>query len=58
MGQPEAKGPIELATLRLVLDRTLVYALVPNKPLETIVEDRARGETIPGGHPQYRTTTT
>jgi transcriptional regulator with XRE-family HTH domain len=32
----EAKGSIELATLRRVaeaLDCTLVYALVPNKPL-------------------------
>src|SRR5215813_8399297 len=35
--QSEAKGSIELATLRRVaeaLDCTLVYALVPNKPLE------------------------
>jgi predicted DNA-binding mobile mystery protein A len=43
--QSEAKGTIELATLRRVaeaLDCTLVYALVPNKPLETIVRDRAR----------------
>src|SRR6266403_836753 len=34
--QSEAKGTIELATLRRVaeaLDCTLVYALVPNKPL-------------------------
>jgi predicted DNA-binding mobile mystery protein A len=41
----EAKGSIELATLRRVaaaLDCTVVYALVPNKPLETIVRDRAR----------------
>jgi predicted DNA-binding mobile mystery protein A len=41
----EAKGSIELATLRRVaeaLDCTLVYALVPNKPLETMVRDRAR----------------
>ena len=45
MEQSEAKGTIELATLRRVaeaLDCTLVYALVPNKPLETIVRDRAR----------------
>jgi predicted DNA-binding mobile mystery protein A len=45
MEQSEAKGSIELATLRRVaeaLDCTLVYALVPNKPLETIVRDRAR----------------
>ncbi len=43
--QSEAKGTIELATLRRVaeaLDCTLVYALVPNQPLETIVRDRAR----------------
>jgi predicted DNA-binding mobile mystery protein A len=43
--QSEAKGTIELATLRRVaaaLDCTLVYALVPNKPLNDIVRDRAR----------------
>src|SRR5882724_4386067 len=43
--QSEAKGTIELATLRRAaqaLDCTLVYALVPNQPLETIVRDRAR----------------
>ena len=43
--QSEAKGTIELATLRRVaeaLDCTLVYALVPKKPLEDIVRDRAR----------------
>lgn len=43
--QSEAKGTIELATLRRAaeaLDCALVYALVPNKPLETIVRDRAR----------------
>jgi predicted DNA-binding mobile mystery protein A len=43
--QSEVKGTIELATLRRVaeaLDCTLVYALVPNKPLETMVRDRAR----------------
>jgi predicted DNA-binding mobile mystery protein A len=41
----EARGSIELATLRRVaeaLDCTLVYALVPNKPLDTMVRDRAR----------------
>jgi predicted DNA-binding mobile mystery protein A len=41
----EAKGSIELATLRRVaeaLDCTLVYALVPNKPLDTMVRERAR----------------
>src|ERR1700723_133529 len=43
--QSEAKGAIELATLWRVaeaLDCTLVYALVPNKPLETTLRDRAR----------------
>ncbi|HTB20442.1 MAG TPA: mobile mystery protein A [Bryobacteraceae bacterium] len=45
MEQSEAKGSIELATLRRVaqaLDCTLVYALVPNKPLETAVRERAQ----------------
>jgi predicted DNA-binding mobile mystery protein A len=43
--QSEMKGTIELATLRRIaqsLDCTLIYALVPNKPLETVVQDRAR----------------
>src|SRR5687767_799883 len=43
--QSEAKGTIELATLRRVaaaLDCTVVYALVPNKPLEAMVRERAR----------------
>src|SRR6202161_3453224 len=43
--QSEAKGTIELATLRRVaeaLDCTLVYAFVPNKPLEAMVRARAR----------------
>jgi predicted DNA-binding mobile mystery protein A len=43
--QSEAKGTIELATLRRAaeaLDCTLVYALVPNKPLEQTIRDRAR----------------
>jgi len=43
--QSEAKGTIEMATLRRVaeaLDCTLVYALVPNKPLESTVRERAR----------------
>jgi predicted DNA-binding mobile mystery protein A len=43
--QSEVKGTIELATLRRVaeaLDCRVVYALVPNKPLETTVRDRAR----------------
>jgi len=45
MEQSEAKGSMELATLRRVaqaLDCTLVYALVPNKPLETTVREKAR----------------
>ena len=40
----EAKGTIELATLRRVaaaLDCTLVYALLPNQPLKTIVREPA-----------------
>lgn len=43
--QSELKGSIELATLRRMaeaLDCKLVYALVPNKPLETTIRDRAR----------------
>jgi predicted DNA-binding mobile mystery protein A len=43
--QSEAKGTIELATLRRVaeaLDCRLVYAFIPNKPLEAMVRDRAR----------------
>src|SRR5258708_37204878 len=43
--QSEAKGTIELATLRRVaeaLDCTLVYALVPKRPLQATVRDRAR----------------
>ena len=43
--QSEAKGTIQLVTLGRVaeaLDCTLVYALVPNRPLETMVQDRAR----------------
>jgi predicted DNA-binding mobile mystery protein A len=43
--QSEAKGTMQLATLRRVaeaLDCTLVYALVPNKPLEEIVREQAR----------------
>lgn len=41
----EEKGSIELATLRRAaeaLDCTLVYALVPNKPLGATVRARAR----------------
>jgi predicted DNA-binding mobile mystery protein A len=43
--QSEGRGTIELSTLRRAaeaLDCTLVYALIPNKPLETMVRDRAR----------------
>jgi predicted DNA-binding mobile mystery protein A len=43
--QSEARGSIELATLRRVaeaLNCTLVYAFVPKKPLETIVREQAR----------------
>jgi|SRR5277367_2590588 len=43
--QSEAKGTIELATLRRLaeaLDCRVVYALLPNKPLETMVRERAR----------------
>jgi len=43
--QSEEKGTIELQTLRRVaeaLDCTLVYALVPNRPLEETVRERAR----------------
>src|SRR5580704_1116136 len=45
MEQSEVKGAIELATLRRVaeaLDCTLIYALVPNRPLEATVRERAR----------------
>ena len=41
----EEKGSIELATLRRAaeaIDCTLVYALIPNKPLGTTVRARAR----------------
>ena len=43
--QSEAKSTIELATLRRVaeaLDCTVVYAFVPNKPLDAAVRARAR----------------
>ena len=43
--QSEMRGTIQLATLRRVAEAvncTLVYALVPNEPLETIVQKRAR----------------
>jgi predicted DNA-binding mobile mystery protein A len=42
--QSEARGKIEIDTLRRAaqaLDCTLIYALVPNKPLEEMVHDRA-----------------
>lgn len=42
--QSEARGSIELATLRRVaaaLDCTVVYALVPNQPLQAMVRQRA-----------------
>jgi len=45
MEQSEVKGTIALATLQRVaaaLDCTLVYALVPNKPLEQTIRNRAR----------------
>lgn len=41
----EERGSIELATLRRVaeaLDCTLVYAFIPNQPLESTVRRRAR----------------
>ena len=41
----EAAGTIQLKTLRRAaeaLDCTLVYALVPNRSLETVIEARAR----------------
>jgi predicted DNA-binding mobile mystery protein A len=41
----EAKGSIELATLRRVAEALgckVVYSLVPDEPLETMVRDRAR----------------
>ena len=43
--QSEVNGAISLKSLRRAaeaLDCTLVYALIPNKPLETTVRDRAR----------------
>jgi predicted DNA-binding mobile mystery protein A len=45
MEQSEMKGTIQLATLRRVAEAmncTLVFALVPNDPLETIVHEQAR----------------
>jgi predicted DNA-binding mobile mystery protein A len=43
--QSEAKGTIELATLRRAaeaLNCTLVYAFIPKQPLEATVRERAR----------------
>jgi predicted DNA-binding mobile mystery protein A len=43
--QSEVRGSIELATLRRAaeaLDCTLVYAFIPNRPLEDTVRGRAR----------------
>jgi predicted DNA-binding mobile mystery protein A len=43
--QSEVRETTELATLRRAaeaLDCTLVYALIPNRPLETTVRERAR----------------
>jgi len=43
--QSEMRGTIEIATLKRVaeaLDCTLVYALIPNQPLENTVRERAR----------------
>jgi predicted DNA-binding mobile mystery protein A len=45
MEQSELKGTIQLETLRRIagaMNCTLVYALVPNDPLETIVREQAR----------------
>jgi predicted DNA-binding mobile mystery protein A len=45
MEQSEAKGKAQLATLKRVakaLDCTLIYALVPNQPLEIMVQQQAR----------------
>jgi predicted DNA-binding mobile mystery protein A len=47
--QSEVRGTIELDTLRRAaeaLDCTLVYALVPKKPLDTLVRDRARAVVL------------
>jgi predicted DNA-binding mobile mystery protein A len=43
--QSEARGSMELATLRraaAAMNCTVVYALIPNKPLEEMVRDGAR----------------
>ena len=54
----EAKGTIELATLRRVaeaLDCTLVYMLVPNKPLESTIRERGRAFAQKGRGPVEHT---
>src|SRR5207253_1082862 len=43
--QSELRGTIQLSTLKRVaaaMDCTLVYALIPNQALDTMVRDRAR----------------
>ncbi len=50
----EEKGSIELATLRRVaeaLNCNLVYALVPNQPLEMTIRERARALLRRRRHP-------
>jgi predicted DNA-binding mobile mystery protein A len=54
MEQSELKGTIELATLRRAaeaLDCTLVYALIPNQPLQLTVRERARAFARRRGRP-------
>ena len=49
MEQSEASETIRLETLRkaaAALDCQLVYALVPNKPLEDMVAERARAKAL------------
>jgi len=49
MEKSEAAGTIRLETLRraaAALDCTLVYAMIPNQPLEAMVEQRARAIAI------------
>jgi predicted DNA-binding mobile mystery protein A len=44
--QSEARGTIEIASLRRIaeaLDCRLVYALVPNKPLDAMIREKALG---------------
>ena len=45
MERSEEIGTVQLSTLRRAAEAmncTLVYALIPNKPLETMVDERAR----------------